>query len=127
MGSTTVNGVIKQTPYGLLKNINPGLQPITALVKDSAGLIRDWPVRKDQFDSGVAFYLNDTIKLMFRAPSQSASATICELWRVNPSTGAETLDTSVTFTAVRQKAVNIAVTAINGGSGALTTSVTYDV
>lgn len=127
MGVTVPSGVITQVPYGLLRGFNFELPPISIVIRDATGSIREWPIRLNQLAAGVPFYQGETLKLIYRAASKSSTAKICELWRVHPSTGAEALDTTITFTAVRQKAVNIVVTAINGSSGALTTTVTYDV
>lgn len=131
MGTTIADGIIRQVPYALLKNVNQGLQPVTVYVigplRLIAGTAHNQPIHVWQLNSttGVPIYLNDTVQLIYRGPNQSASDRVCDLYRVNPSTGVESLDSQIFLTTQLQKGVNINITAINAGSGALTTVVSY--
>lgn len=123
MGTTAPDGVIREVPYALIKNVNFDLQPVSITVTDRNGSLREWPIRLDRLEAGIPIYAGDQIRLAYRAPLSAANVTLCELWRVNPTTGAETLDSTVTSAQLLQADCRIGVDSFNPSTGAITKTV----
>lgn len=127
MGTTTADGVIRQVPYGLVRNFrDAGRERITVLVYDSDMKLRDQYVQRAQLNAGVPFYVNDTVKVLYERPSQGAT-NICDVITVNPTTGAEATASTRGFSARLQRSLVIKCTAINGSSGVATLTVSNEV
>lgn len=127
MGSTTVNGVVKQVPYGMVRNFRDAkLERVDVVIYDANGNVRDSQFGKAQMDAGIAFYINETVKVLY-SNGASGLTTICDIITVNPSTGAEAVASSPAWTAPRQKALVLKCTALNAGSGVATLTTTYEV
>jgi len=127
MGSTTVNGVIKQVPYGMVRNFRDAkLNRVDVVIYDATGTVRESIFGSAQMAAGIPFYLNETVKVLY-GNGAGGLTTICDIITVNPSTGAETVASSPAWTAPRQKALVLKVTALNAGSGVATITTTYEV
>lgn len=127
MGSTVVNGVIKRVPYGMVRNFRDQLtHGLEIVVFDSSMNLRDWVMAQKRLEAGVPFYVGDTVKVIYKKGSIGSTA-ICDVITVHPSTGAESVASTKSFTAARQKALVLACTAINGSSGVATLTTSYEV
>lgn len=127
MGSTTVNGVIKQVPYGLIRNFQDAARErIDVMVFDSTGQLRDFIIEKAKLDAGVPFYLDETVKVVYQRGCQGATP-ICDVITVDPATGAEAVASTESFTAPRQRSLVLKCTAIDAGSGVATLTTGYEV
>ncbi len=127
MGTTTVNGVIKQVPYGLVRNFrDAATERIEVLVLDSNNVLRDWHVGKDRLNAGIPFYNGDTVKVLY-ARSSVGATNICDIITVNPSTGAESTASTKAFDAPLRRGIVMKITAINAGTGVATITTTYEV
>lgn len=127
MGSTVANGVILQVPYGLVRNFRDALnEKIDVLIMDANLNPRTWVHTKAALTAGIPFYVNDTIRVNYRAATVGGTP-ICDIITVNPSTGAESVAQTISFTAPLQRSMVAKCTAINAGSGVATITTGFEV
>lgn len=119
--------MVKQVPYGMVRNFrDASKERVDVLIFDSSMKLRDWSRTQAHMIAGVPFYLNDTVKILY-ANGANGLTPICDIITVNPSTGAETVASSPSWTVLRQKALVLLCTALNAGSGVATITTTYEV
>jgi hypothetical protein len=130
MASTTTNGVVLKLPYAIIRNFQR-VRPFTVSIVGTDPLrsvsttLREFPATLTRANSGLFVYTGDTISFDLQAACNDPSALAFDLIQVNPSTGAESTAASIGFTAVWQKSLRMAVSAINASSGAVTYAITY--
>lgn len=127
MGTTSAFGRIAQIPYGLVRNIRQSdTERVTVIVTPNNGQTRDMYSDKLSHVNGIPFYDGDTVKILFTKGSLGATQ-VCDIVTVHPTTGAESVASTRSFSAARQKAVVITCSAIDANSGVATVAVTYEV
>ncbi len=128
MGTTVVNGVVKQVPYGMVRNFRDAkLDRIEVVIFDSNNKLRSWSTESAvvRFVAGIPFYSGETVKVLYHKGSKG-NTTICDIITVNPSTGAESVASSPAFTAGLQRSLVLACTAIDAGTGVATITTSYE-
>jgi hypothetical protein len=129
--STTVNGIVLQTPYAYLKNfvrVRPFMVSVVGIdprLNQNANNLRAFRPDYETINTGIIVYVGDKIHFDLQAPCNDATAPAFDLIRVNPSTGIETTQETVYFTAKWQRSMVITVTAINASTGAITYTAAY--
>ena len=116
MGTTQPDGVIREVPYGLLRNFNTGLGRMTVVIAKANGQVREWPILSATFERGIPFYDEDRVQVILAKPAYGG-VRLCDLWSVNPATGAEAFDSSLSLTAARQAVAHVYVSSVSGHYG----------
>ena len=75
MASTTVNGVVRELPFAILKNFR-AIRAYTVAVINRGGQLRALPRTDAEADQGVVVYLGDTISLELAGPCNEANAAL---------------------------------------------------
>lgn len=129
--STTTNGVVLKIPYAIIKNfvrVRPFTLSIIGIDPTRPGItnsLREFPASLARANQGMFVYVGDVIRFRCLAPCNDATADAFDLVQVNPSTGVETTQTTLRFTAVWQQIMTVTVTAVDGTSGAVTYTTSY--
>ncbi len=94
-------------------------------LNQNANNLRAFRPDYETINTGIIVYVGDKIHFDLQAPCNDATAPAFDLIRVNPSTGIETTQETVYFTAKWQRSMVITVTAINASTGAITYTAAY--
>lgn len=129
--STTTNGVVLQTPYAFLRNFvrtrpfTVSVIGINPMLNANSNNLRVLSSNAASLDNGMIVYVGDKISFDLQAPCNDAAAAAFDVIKVNPSTGVESSQATVTFSAVWQRRLVMTITAINGSNGTVTYSLAY--
>lgn len=121
MASTTVNGVVLELPYAIIRNFRE-VRPYSIGVVNRDGITRKIAVNDSDADLGIFVYGGDKIIFELQAPANANNTPLFDVIRVNPSSGAETLDQVVAMPAFWMRRLQATVSAINPTTGAVTLS-----
>lgn len=124
MASTTVNGVVRELPFAILKNFR-AVRTYTVAVVDRNGQLRALPRTDAEADLGVVVYLGDTISLELAGPCNEANAALFDLIQVTPATGVEAVQSVLTMANTYNRRLRMVITAINASSGLVTFTTAY--
>lgn len=123
MASITKNGVVREVPYAIIRNIR-NQRPWTLSIIDRNNQLRALPATVAQSSPGVFVYVGDIITFTIEAPVNDASAAAYDLYSVNFTTGAETNASTVRFDQIWQRSIKVIVSGIDASSGALSLTTT---
>jgi len=129
--STTVDGIVLQTPYAYLKGFQrtrPFMVSVIGIdprINKNGNNLRVFRPDYASINNGIIVYVGDVIHFDLQAPCNDAAAPAFNIIQVNPSTGVETTQGTVYFTAKWQRSLVVTVTAIDGTTGAVTYTTNY--
>lgn len=125
MASTTTNGVVLEVPYGILQNFRRSRRFVIGLIgRDGKTRIETSEFKRA--NAGLFVYAGDTVYFELVQICNETGAPVFDIAKVNPSTGVVTVQTVQTMPAYWMKRVKLVISAINGTTGTLTYTATYE-
>lgn len=125
MASTTTNGVVLEVPYGILQNFRTSRQFVIGIIgRDSRTRIETSDYKRA--NAGLFVYAGDTVYFELVQNCNENGASVFDIAAVNPSTGVVTVQTVQTMPAFWMKRAKLIISTIDGMTGALTYTATYE-
>jgi len=125
MASTTTNGVVLEIPYGILQNFRTSRRFVVALIGRD-GVTRIETSEFKRANAGLFVYTGDTAYFELVQNCNQNNTVLFDIDAVDPATGNVTTQATLTMPAYWMKRAKLSISAIDGTTGALTYTVTYE-
>jgi len=98
---------------------------INPLINKGSNNLRVFSPDYATINQGIRVYAGDAIHFDLQTPCNDAAATAFDLIQVNPSTGVETTQITMKFTAKWQRSMVISITTIDATTGVVAYTTNY--